>query len=330
MPKPPACHRRKPKAAAAAAALLLALAAPGTADAQDSQAGAIQLPGIDVNAAPAAGGPRPPAASRYLAPSTSSATRTETPLRDIPQSVSVTTQQTIRDLSMQSLQDVLRFVPGANFAQGEGNRDTPVLRGQSTTANLFQDGLRDDVQYFRDLYNLDRVEVLLGPNAMIFGRGGAGGVINRVTRAPSWDGSVREVRLQAGSFNNRRATFDLDEAASRSVALRLMGLYEESDSHRDGVNLRRSGINPQVAFRLGERTTIRASYENFRDDRTADRGVPSFRGRPLATGTSTFFGDPLRSPSRAEVNAFNLFAEHRFDNGAVLRNAFRCGDHDKL
>ena len=83
---------------------------------------------------------------------------------------------------MRSIGDVTRYVPGAGIAQGEGNRDTPVLRGNSTTADFFVDGIRDDVQYFRDLYNVDRVEVMKGPNAMIFGRGGSGGLINRVTR----------------------------------------------------------------------------------------------------------------------------------------------------
>jgi catecholate siderophore receptor len=100
--------------------------------------------------------------------------------------------------------DVMRYVPGAGMAQGEGNRDTPILRGTSTTSDFFVDGVRDDVQYFRDLYNVDAVEVLKGPNAMMFGRGGAGGVINRTTRQADWS-TVREITLQAGSFDNRRA-----------------------------------------------------------------------------------------------------------------------------
>src|SRR5919202_1143980 len=201
---------------AATSLLALALGAAGARPAAAQQGGtapaAIALPEIDVNAAPAA-------TTGYDAKRTSTATKTDTPLRDVPQSVTVITQEAIRDLSMQNLGDVLRYVPGAGYAQGEGNRDTPVLRGQSTTADLFVDGLRDDVQYYRDLYNVDRVEVLLGPNAMIFGRGGIGGVINRVTKQANWD-QIREVRLQAGSFENRRATFDLGQGVTENVAFR--------------------------------------------------------------------------------------------------------------
>ena len=71
--------------------------------------------------------------------------------------------------------DVLRYVPGATVGQGEGNRDQITLRGQNTTADFFIDGVRDDVQYYRSLYNIERVEILKGPFALIFGRGGSGG-----------------------------------------------------------------------------------------------------------------------------------------------------------
>jgi catecholate siderophore receptor len=313
-------RRRQPWPAIAAPALALAIAGPAAGLAQPV-AETLALPEIGVTASPTT---RP----GYAATRTGTATRTDTPLRDVPQSVTVTTQETIRDLDMRSLQDVLRYTPGAGYAQGEGNRDTPVLRGQATTASLFVDGLRDDVQYIRDLYNIERVEVLLGPNAMIFGRGGGGGVINRVTRQADWQ-DRREVRLQAGSFNQYRGSFDLGGAVTDSAAFRLLGVYEQADSYRDGVSLERHGINPVLAFRIGDGTVIRAGYEHFRDERVADRGVPSFNGRPVETGVSTFFGDPTRSPVRAEVNAFNLSAEHRFADGVTLRNAFRFADYDK-
>ncbi|MBK1661058.1 TonB-dependent receptor [Paracraurococcus ruber] len=296
--------------------------APSSAPAPAPAGGAIALPEIDVNAAPAA-------ATGYAAQRSTTATKTDTPLRDVPQSVTVITQEAIRDLSAQNLGDILRYVPGAGYAQGEGNRDTPVLRGQSTTSDLFVDGLRDDVQYYRDLYNIDRVEVLLGPNAMIFGRGGTGGVINRVTKQADWE-QRREVRLQAGSYGLWRGSLDVGQAINENAAFRLLGMYEESDSYRDGVNIKRYGINPTFAFRIGNNTTIRASYEYFRDERTADRGIPSFGGRPLVTGRGTFFGDPGRSPVQAQVNALNLGVEHRFDNGVLLRNNFRFADYDKF
>ena len=129
----------------------------------------------------------------YLTERSRTATKTDTPLLDVPQAVSVVTRDLIRDQSMQSLADVARYVPGAGMAQGEGNRDTIILRGNSSTSDFFLDGVRDDVEYFRDLYNVDRVEVLKGPNAMIFGRGGAGGVVNRVSRQANWERSARAV-----------------------------------------------------------------------------------------------------------------------------------------
>ena len=111
----------------------------------------------------------------YSATRTSTATRTDTPLRDVPQAITVITDELIRDQSMQSMGDVVRYVPGVGMGQGEGHRDAPTIRGNATTADFFVDGVRDDVQYLRDLYNAERIEVLKGPNAMIFGRGGGGG-----------------------------------------------------------------------------------------------------------------------------------------------------------
>src|SRR4028119_2136358 len=118
----------------------------------------------------------------YGVKSTISGTRTNTPVRNIPQAMSVVSEAQIEDQSLRSVADLLMFVPGATPGTGENNRDQITLRGNNTTSDFFVDGIRDDAQYFRDFYNLDRVEVLKGPNAMIFGRGGGGGIINRVTK----------------------------------------------------------------------------------------------------------------------------------------------------
>src|SRR6185436_9452366 len=122
----------------------------------------------------------------------SSATRTPTPLRDVPQAVTVVTRDLVRDQLMLSLGDVVRYVPGIGSPQGENNRDQVTIRGISSSADFFLNGVRDDVQYYRDLYNVERVEALKGPNAMVFGRGGGGGVINRVSKEAGFT-PVREV-----------------------------------------------------------------------------------------------------------------------------------------
>jgi catecholate siderophore receptor len=269
------------------------------------------------------------AADPYQVPVTRSATKTETPLRDLPQSVSVTSAALIADQRMQGMADVVRYMPGVAMAQGEGNRDTPVLRGQSSTGDFFVDGVRDDLQYFRDTYNLERVEALKGPSGMIFGRGGTGGVINRVTRQAEWT-AAREVAVQVGSWQNRRITADLGQALGERFAARVNALYEGSDSYRDGVGAERYGVNPAIALQLGPSTTLRASYELFRDQRTADRGVSSFAGRPLPTAASTFFGDPDRSRSRATVHVAAATLEHAFTGDLNLRSRWSYGDYDKF
>src|SRR5687768_3760959 len=264
----------------------------------------------------------------YNAMPISSATRTLTPLRDVPQSVSVITRDSIRELSMQSIADVVRYVPGVTAVQGENNRDQIVIRGNNSTADFFVDGVRDDAQYFRDLYNVDRFEALKGPNAMIFGRGGGGGVLNRVTKQAGF-ASFGDITLQGGSENHKRALGDFGRVLNDRVAFRFNGLYENSGSFRDGVDLERFGLNPTVTLLAGKNTTFRVGYEHFQDKRVADRGVPSFRGRPLDIDISTFFGNPNESPSRARVDLLSGSFEHQIGR-LNIRNRTLLGDYDKF
>lgn len=268
-------------------------------------------------------------ATRYSTPKTTTATKTETALRDVPQSISVVTSDLIKDQSMRSMADVARYVPGVTMGQGEGHRDAPTLRGISTTADFFVDGVRDDVQYFRDLYNAERIEVLKGPNAMIFGRGGGGGVINRVTK--SADGKAhRDISVQAGMDDHKRIATDLGAAVNDALSLRVNGMYEDSESYRDFVELERYAVNPTAGIELSESTRVRLSYEYFDDYRTVDRGVPSRDGRPLDIDESTFFGNPTLSYSEATVNLANVTFEHDFSEALRLRNHTQYGDYDKF
>jgi catecholate siderophore receptor len=267
-------------------------------------------------------------ATRYSTPKTTTATKTDTALLDVPQSISVITSDLIRDQSMSSMADIARYVPGFSMGQGEGHRDAPTLRGNSTTADFFVDGVRDDVQYFRDLYNAERIEVLKGPNAMIFGRGGAGGVINRVTKAA--DGEHHsEFAVQAGTDDNKRVAADLGEAVNDVLALRLNAMYEDSESYRDFVEIDRYGLNPTVGLALSDQTRLWFSYEYFNDERTVDRGVPSRNGRPLDIDESTFFGNPDQSYSEATISLGSVTVEHAFSDTLQLRNRTQYGDYDK-
>lgn len=265
----------------------------------------------------------------YRARSTATATRTDTPVRDVPQAVTVITDELIRDQAMRSMADVVRYVPGVTMGQGEGHRDAPTLRGNASTADFYIDGLRDDVQYFRDLYNVERVEVLKGPNAMIFGRGGGGGVINRVMKKADWS-TERSITFELGSWDHRRFTADLGQPLSDAFASRIAAMYERSDSFRDFVNVERWGVNPSIAWQDGAGLTVSLAYEHFEDDRTTDRGIPSFAGRPSPAARGDFFGDPERSYAHTNVDLVNLGVEYAVSEALTVRNRTLYGDYDKF
>jgi catecholate siderophore receptor len=258
----------------------------------------------------------------------STATKTLTPLRDVPQSISVVTKEQIRDQAMASITDVVAYVPGVTSHQGENNRDQLVIRGNSTSADFFLNGVRDDVQYYRDLYNVERVEALKGPNSMLFGRGGGGGVINRVSKEAGFS-ALREFAFQGGSFGAKRFTTDVDQPINNRLALRLNALYENSGSFRDHVDLERYGLNPTATIVVGSKTAVKLSYEYFHDGRVADRGIPSFHGRPIDVPIETFFGDPDNSRVRAAVNLFAANVDYqagRFN----IHNRTMFGDYDRF
>jgi catecholate siderophore receptor len=263
----------------------------------------------------------------YAVPAISSATKTPTPLRDVPQAVTVVTKELIKDQMMMSVGDVMRYVPGIGVHQGENNRDQVIIRGNSSSADFFVDGVRDDVQYYRDLYNVDRVEALKGPNAMIFGRGGGGGVVNRVFKEALFM-PHNEVNVQGGEYGNKRLTADLDQPVNDKVALRLNGMVEHSDSFRNGVGLDRYGVTPTVTFAASDRTKVVATYEYLNDARVADRGIPSFQGRPVDVDRSTFYGNPADSDVQARVNVVSATVEHRATS-LTFRNRTMIGNYDR-
>jgi len=267
------------------------------------------------------------APSPYGAAETTTATKTATALIDVPQSVTVVTRELIRDQLMLSVADVVRYIPGISAHQGENNRDQIIMRGNSSSADFFVDGVRDDLQYYRDLYNVERVEALKGPNAMIFGRGGGGGVINRVLKR-ALPGRHLDFVAQTGTFGHKRVAADVNLSLTPRVAFRMNALFESSDSFREGVGLERYGLSPTVTVTAGSLTDIIFAYEHFDDARTADRGVPSFEGRPSTPNVSTFFGDPSRSRVNARVDLASATLEHRF-GGATLRSRTSVGDFDR-
>jgi catecholate siderophore receptor len=267
------------------------------------------------------------APASYQAPLIRSATKTSTPLRDVPQSVTVVTQELIKNQLMMSIADVVSYVPGITAHQGENNRDQIIVRGNSSSADFFVNGVRDDVQYYRDLYSVDRVEALKGPNAMIFGRGGAGGVVNRVMKEAVFQ-PLREVSLQGGMYGNKRFSADIDQPIGNKVAFRLNGMFEDSDSFRESVGLKRYGVTPTLTFAPSSRTKVIASYEYLNDTRVADRGITSFQGRPVNVDPSTYYGNPADSHVSAYVNLGYVTVQHQA-GALTIRNHTSIANYDR-
>jgi catecholate siderophore receptor len=264
----------------------------------------------------------------YRAKRSSTVTKTDTELRDVPQSVQVVPETLVKDQGIRSMAQVLRYVPGASMNPGEGGRDQPVLRGISTTSDFYVDGMRDDALYFRDPYNAERIEILKGPSGMTFGRGGAGGVINRVTKRPL-DTPQSMVELSLGSHDAKRATADVSGRFAGNAGYRINAVVEDSGSFRDGVTLRRHGINPVVDFFPTGSTSVVLGYEHFEDNRTVDRGIPSNKatGLPYESTRETFFGNTAQSKGTGRVDAFSARIEHELAPGTMLRDSLRITDY---
>src|SRR5262249_25493102 len=276
--------------------------------------------------------------------STAVATKTNTRLINIPQSLNVLTKSFIADQSFQSVTDATRYVPGVAVHQGAANSDELVIRGVDASANFFVNGFRDDVQIFRDLYNTQSIEVLKGPSALTFGRGSGGGLVNRTLKEADWT-TVREAALQTGYYSDRRAAIDVGQGINENVAARINAFYEASNTFRDFGHLERYGVNPTVTLKPDDSPKVKLSYESFHDDRTADRGNPS-QGLSAVAPSSTrfnpavpfapggdltaFFGSPSLNVARAEVQSAMAFIEHDFGNGLTVKNATRYAQYLKF
>ena len=266
---------------------------------------------------------------RYLAQEKFGAAKTPTPVIDIPQSLSITTEEQIDAQAFRDLGDILRYTPGAAVAQGEGHRDQITLRGQNTTADFFLDGIRDDVQYFRPLYNLEQVEILRGSNALLFGRGGGGGAVNRVTKRPDLDDRFIGVEVSADTFGSAYVAGDVNTPLSDTAGFRLNAFAETLDNHRRAFGGERYGLNPTFGLEAGD-TRVDASLEYIDDDRTVDRGVPSFDGEPVPAFTDTFFGSPDLNETELQATIARLRADHTLSDAVSVNAAVHWADYDKL
>lgn len=265
-----------------ATALLLALSLPARAAGADADA-AQTLDTIQVVGQ----------ASGKHATDAQTATRTHTPLRDVPQSVSAVTGEELEERNVRSLNEALETVPGVSLTMGEGRRDQVNIRGFSSLYDQYLDGFRDDTPYYRDLAGIERVEVLRGPASVLYGRGSGGGLVNRISKKPRFGADIGEVSLAAGSHDALRATFDVGMSPGDGFAWRLNAAAEDAGSFREHAHLERQLVAPAMAWRLGPGTLV-AQAEWLRDRRVPDRGIPGVGGRPAKVDIDTYYGDPGR------------------------------------
>ena len=260
----------------------------------------------------------------------STATKTPTPLIDVAQTVDMITEDQLEDQNVTQLADALRYVPGVSLETGEGHRDQVFIRGQSSTADFFLDGLRDDAQYYRPLYNVERIEVLKGPNALIFGRGGGGGAINRVSKKADLAETFTQGSASVGSFGQFSVAADVNQPLSDGIAARVNATYEQFDSNRQYYDGRFIGISPTVTAQVGPDTRLTATYSYDDDSRLTDRGVPSLDGEPLYGYDDTLFGDRDYNDSFSRVHIGRARIDHRFGGSWSANATLQYADYDKF
>ena len=267
----------------------------------------------------------------YAVRRSASATKTDAPLRDVPQSVNVVSGKLLRDQAAQSMESALRNVPGVAASHGDGQRDQVVIRGFTAISDQFVDGLRDDALYFRDLSSVERIEVLKGPAAVLYGRGSSGGLINRVSKKPRLGDTFGEATISTGSFEHWRIEGDVNLPMGEAFAFRLTGAGEDSGSYRDQQFLERYNFAPSIAADLGENTHITLRFENARDKRITDFGIPSLNGRPVDVPGSSYYGSinaAQDDTTETRVSATTATIEHVFSDALSLRNTARYYDYE--
>ncbi len=259
------------------------------------------------------------------------ALKSPTPILDVPQSLSIITADDIALRGFNSIGQIVDYTPGINTSQGEGHRDAIVFRGVRSTADFFIDGVRDDVQYYRSLYNLEQVEVLRGPNALLFGRGGTGGVLNRVTKKGDLAENFTGYQASVDTFGAFGGQIDSNFVVSDTAAIRINAAYESLNNHRDFYDGDRIGFNPAARLELSSQTTLDLSYEYANHQRFIDRGIPTGAdGTPVEAFENIVFGDEELNTNELEAHLFRAAVQHSFSDDLKANISAFYGDYDKF
>jgi len=267
--------------------------------------------------------------------STAQSPKMTAPLLDTPRTVQVVPKQVIQDQAASTLQDVLRNSPGITFGAGEGGRpggDLPIIRGQNSAGSIFLDGVRDASTQVRDTFNLEQVEVIKGPDSVYSGRGGAGGSINMVSKAPKAT-DFTEATAQIGTDSNYRATIDSNWRLADKAAFRLnvMGNKGDVPGRDNAVNFERWGVAPSLMLGVGTPTRITLSYYHYQDDSMPDYSIPydPKTGQPVTetrgVSRKTFYGLKDRDFMKTRDDVATVDFQHDFSDKLQLRNVLRYG-----
>jgi len=201
--------------------------------------------------------------------------------------------------------------------------------------------VRDDVQYYRSLYNLEQVEVLRGPNALLFGRGGTGGLINRVTKKGVLGEDFTGYKSSIDTFGGFDIAGDVNYAVNETVSVRLNAYYESLNNHRDFFDGDRFGINPTLRWEATPDTTVDLSYEYVDNERFIDRGIPSAAPdgttstvsglrRPVEALADITFGDEELNTATLQAHILRASISHQFSDNLKGNFTAAYGDYDKL
>lgn len=222
----------------------------------------------------------------------STATRTSTPARYVPQAIDSVKTSNVLNYGTNDLGKALGGIP--NVSNGADTRfDSVRIRGFDASNDFYLDGIRDDSQYVRDLHNIERIEVLKGPAAVLYGRGSQGGIVNRVSKMPE-AGRRSSIEAQGGSEDLRSLYADLSADPSDNISLRLNMGNQDNNSFRHGIDGSRQLFAPSMNWQLTPDLNWLVQYEYSRYNRTPDRGIPSVNGRPADVSRSTTYGDTHR------------------------------------
>ena len=258
------------------------------------------------------------------------ALKTPVPILDVPQTVSIVTDVDIRKQGFREIGDIIRYTPGVNTSQGEGHRDSVVFRGVRSTADFFQDGVRDDVQYYRSLYNVEQVEILRGPNALLFGRGGTGGIINRVTKKAVVGETFTAHDVGIDSFGAADIALDTNFQLKNGAALRINLHSDSLANHRDHYDGNRVGFNPTMTLKVSPETTVFLSYEYADHERFIDRGIPTINGSPDESLSDIVFGNSSANVQTLEATIMRAQVEHTLSDTSKANFSFTSSSFDKL